>query len=226
MEQSQKTKKHDFVEIKYTGYANNEIFDSNILEDLKKLDSKATEVQKTIIVIGEGMVAQGLDKALEDKDYNRNYEIELTPKESFGERNKNLVRIIPLKAFTEQKLSPKPGMAFVLDNSLVKILAVSGARVTVDFNNPLAGKNIKYKFEIIKKVEDEKEKIETLFKMVFHIIPEYEIKEKTVVVEGPKDFEMFVNSHKEKFKELLGKELEFQEISRTEVLDDAQDVRI
>ncbi len=34
----EKTKKGDFVEIKYTGLANNEIFDSNIDEDLKKLN--------------------------------------------------------------------------------------------------------------------------------------------------------------------------------------------
>ena len=34
---SEKTKKHDFVEIKFTGKANNEIFDSNIEEDLKKI---------------------------------------------------------------------------------------------------------------------------------------------------------------------------------------------
>ena len=44
------TKKNDFIELKYTGYANNEIFDSNIEEDLKKLNPKA-KAEKFIIVI-------------------------------------------------------------------------------------------------------------------------------------------------------------------------------
>ena len=42
--------KKDFIEIKYTGKANNVIFDSNIEEDLKQLDPKA-KPQKTIIAI-------------------------------------------------------------------------------------------------------------------------------------------------------------------------------
>ena len=33
-------KKKDFVEIEYTGYANGEIFDSNIEADLKKINEK------------------------------------------------------------------------------------------------------------------------------------------------------------------------------------------
>ena len=57
----EQTKKKDFVEIKFTGIANNKIFDSNIEEDLKTLDEKA-KPQKTIVCIGEGMVPLGLDK--------------------------------------------------------------------------------------------------------------------------------------------------------------------
>ena len=46
----QKTKKGDFVEIKYTGSTNGEIFDSNIEQDLKKISKEAP--RKTIIMIG------------------------------------------------------------------------------------------------------------------------------------------------------------------------------
>ena len=45
--------KNDFVELIYTGYSGGEIFDSNIEEDLKTLDSKA-KVEKTIIVVARG----------------------------------------------------------------------------------------------------------------------------------------------------------------------------
>ena len=48
----EKTKEKDFVEIEFTGTANGNIFDSNILEDLKKI-SKESKPKKTIVIIGE-----------------------------------------------------------------------------------------------------------------------------------------------------------------------------
>jgi FKBP-type peptidyl-prolyl cis-trans isomerase SlyD len=216
MVESQKTKKNDFIELKFTGYANGEAFDSNIEEDLKKLNSKA-KPEKMIVIIGQGMVVLGLDKALEDKEFNKEYEISFSCKEGFGDRNRNLIRTIPLKAFTEQKIYPQAGMMLTLDNNLVKIIAVSGARVTADFNNPMASKDLKYKFIITKKVEDENEKIETVFNLLLRFKPKFEIKDNQVIVKGPKNFELFLNAFKDKFKELASKDLVFQEMTKEEL---------
>jgi hypothetical protein len=108
-------------------------------------------------------------------------------------------------------------MVLTLDNLLVKIIAVSGARVTADFNNPLAGKNLRYKFKIIKIVQDEKEKAETIFDLLLRFKPKFEVKENQVIVKGPKNFELFVNACKEKFKEFMQKELVFQEMTKEEL---------
>ena len=204
------TKKQDFVDLKFTGKANDEIFDSNNEEDLKKVNPDA-KPEETIIVIGEGMVVPGLDEALEGKELEKDYEIIVPCKEGFGERKRELVRVIPLKAFTEQKVNPQTGMMLRLDNQVVKILAVSGARVTTDFNNPLASKELNYKFKITKLVTDEKKKVETLIKLYFRFLPDYEIKENEIVVKGPKGMDIFINAYKEKFKELIGKDLSFEE---------------
>jgi hypothetical protein len=115
-----------------------------------------------------------------------------------------------MKAFSEQKVYPQAGMMFTLDNALVKVIAVSGARVTVDFNNPLAGKDLKYKLTITRKVEDPKEKSESLFKFFLRFIPEFEVKEK-VIVKGPKILEQMLKPIEDKFKELVGKDLAFEE---------------
>ncbi|MCX8159036.1 MAG: FKBP-type peptidyl-prolyl cis-trans isomerase [Candidatus Pacearchaeota archaeon] len=202
-------KKKDFVEIKFSGFANGELFDSNIEEDLKKLNPKA-EPKKLIVVVGQGMVVEGLDKALEGKEIGKEYEIEVKAKEGFGERKKELVKTIPLKVFVEKEIYPRAGMVLTMDNMLAKVIAVSGARVITDFNNPLASKNLRYKFKIIRKVEDEKEKATALFEFIFRFVPEFEIKEE-IVVKGPKIIEYYVKSFNEKFKELIGKELKFEE---------------
>ena len=205
-----KINKNDFIEIKYTGYANNEIFDSNIEEDLKKLNPNS-KPDKTIIAVGQEMVVKGLDDAFTGKEIGKEYTIKLSSKEAFGERKRDLIKTIPLKAFTEKKVSPYPGLVLTLDDLLVKIIAVSGARVITDFNNPLAGKEISYKFTIIRKVTEEKEKAEALFLVLFKFMPQYEIKE-NIIIKGPKALEILVKVYSEKFKELLGKPLALEEI--------------
>lgn len=202
-------KKDDFVEIRYTGYANGDIFDSNIEEDLKKLNPEE-KPKKTIIVVGQGMLVKGLDKALEGKEIGKEYKIEIKSKDAFGPRKQNLVKTISAKVFAEKKMNPRPGMVFAMDNMLAKVIAVSGGRVITDFNNPLAGKDLIYKITIVKKIEDEKEKCKVLFEKFFRFVPEFEIKEK-IVVKGAKGLEGFVNAFNDKFKELIGKELSFKE---------------
>ena len=201
--------RNEFIEIKYTGYANGEIFDSNIDEDIKILN-KELKGHKIVIAVGEEMVVKGFDKALEGKEVGKDYEIILNPEEAFGKRKRELVKTIPLNVFRGQKVDPKPGMMFTLDNIMVKVIAVSGARVVADFNNPLAGKIIKYKFKIIKKVTEENEKAKALFQVFFKGVPEFDIKDK-IVVRGPKTLEVFVKVYSNKFKELMGKALAFEE---------------
>ena len=177
--------KNDFVEIKFSGFLEGKVFDSNIDEDLKKLNPEAKPAE-TIVVIGRGMVVPGLDKALENKEIGKEYEINVSSKEGFGPRHRELVKTIPLKVFTEQKINPRPGMVLALDNTIAKIIAVSGARVITDLNNPLAGRDLLYKFKIVRKITDEKEKCKCLFELTLKFIPEFEVKE-SIVVKGPKD---------------------------------------
>jgi len=201
-------KKKDFVEVKFTGYSNGIIFDSNIEEDLKKLDPKA-KPKETIAVIGEGMLVPGFDRELDGKEVGKEYEIKIPAKEGFGPRKKELVKTIPLKVFSEQKINPYPGMVLAMDNNLARVITISGARVMTDFNNPLAGKDLTYKFKIARIVFDDNEKAKTLLEFAFRFVPEFEVSEKEVIVKGPKVLERFVLSFKSKFKELSGKELKF-----------------
>jgi FKBP-type peptidyl-prolyl cis-trans isomerase 2 len=202
-------KKKDFVELKFTGYSNGSAFDSNVEEELKKIDSKA-EPKETIVIVGEGMLVPGFDAALEGKEVGKDYEISVPAKDGFGERKRELVKTIPLKIFTEQKINPYPGMVLAMDNSLARIITVSGARVMTDFNNPLAGKDLVYKFKIVRIVTDDKDKARTLFGFVLKFVPDFEVKDKEIVVKGPKIMERFVTSFSPRFKEIIGKELKFE----------------
>ena len=205
------TKKGDFVELKFTGLADGNIFDSNISQDLKKLDNKAI-AEKTIVIIGQGMVIKGFDDNLEGKELNKEYNLSIHPKEAFGLRKTEFVRTMPIKIFHQQKIQPVQGASFLFDNQLARVIAVSGARITADFNNPLAGKEISYKFTIIRIVKDIKEKAETVCKLILRHVPEIEIIDETITLKGPKILESFINQSQSKFKEFLGKEVLFKEV--------------
>jgi len=208
IEMGQEIQKKDFIEIKFSGYTNGTLFDSNIDEDLKKLHPDA-KAEKMIISVGEGMVVPGLDKSFEGKEVGKEYEIKLSPKEGFGERRRELVKTIPLGVFSEQKISPYPGLVLSMDGAIVRIITVSGARVVADFNNPLSGKEIMYKYTIVRKVDDEKEKCTALFQFYLKFVPDFEAGEK-IIVKGTKPYEAIVKGLGSKFKEILGKEMEFR----------------
>jgi len=200
--------KKDFVEIKFSGYANGVLFDSNIEEDMKKINPEA-KAEKMIICAGEGMVVPGLDRALEEKEFGREYEVKLSPKDAFGERKRELVKTIPLSVFTQQKIEPYPGLVLSMDGAVVRIIAISGARVLSDFNNPLSGKEILYKFSIVRRIDDEKEKCTSLFQFYLRFVPDFDVKDK-IIVKGPKAYEAIVKAFGDKFKNMIGKEMSFE----------------
>jgi FKBP-type peptidyl-prolyl cis-trans isomerase 2 len=212
---SGKIKKGDFVEMKFTGYVNGEVFDSNIEEDYKKLDPEGKgKVKKMVIVVGEGMVVSGLDKGLEGKEVGKEYKVSVSAKDGFGGRRRELIRVLPLAKFSEKKVEPRAGMVLALDDNIVKIIAVSGARVTTDFNSPLAGKDLEYKFTITRKVTEDKEKAGALFEILFSFVPSFEIKGKKVVIKGQAGMGEIVKVMGGRFKELTGLELGFEEAEK------------
>ncbi|MEM3112841.1 MAG: peptidylprolyl isomerase [Candidatus Pacearchaeota archaeon] len=204
-------KKNDFIELEFTGLVKNgEIFDTTKKDDAKKIGLKI-EDHPFIICVGKEMVISGLDNSLIGKEIGEEYEIELEPKDAFQERDPSLVKLIPLKIFSEKNISPKSGMVLALDNTLVRIISVSGGRVLVDFNNPLSGKIIVYKYKILKIVEDLREKITSLFDYFLKERLKFEVKDKVVEVECDKKYSSFINMLNEKFKDALGVELIIKE---------------
>jgi FKBP-type peptidyl-prolyl cis-trans isomerase 2 len=218
-------KKNDFIEIDFIASVKetNSIFDTTLPEEAEKaglFQDKERDKEKfkpIKICVGQGMVVQGLDKVIENKEIGKWHEAELQPKEAYGERDAKLVKIMPIRIFKEKGIMPAAGMMLTLDNLLVRIAAVSSGRVIVDFNNPLSGKNIIYKFRIDKKIDDNKEKLEILAGLFLG-------KPETVKIENNKGIvEFFIKvpepiekEFSKKVKEILGLEIEIREAKQEE----------
>jgi len=203
--------KNDFLEIEFTGkIKGGEVFDSNISEELKKLKSNQ-KAKPFIFSLGQDMFLNGIEEFLVGKEIGR-YEIELKPEKAFGLRNPSFIQMIPLKVFIEHRINPIPGAVLTFDNKLGKVLTVSGGRIMVDFNNPLAGKKVVYDVNILRKVEDTNEKIKALNEFLFRRDFKFFIEDKKLILEVDRGFKAFVELFKDKFKEMLDLDIEVKEI--------------
>lgn len=219
-------KDEDFIEIEFTGkIKDGEIFDSNIKEDLKKanLDVGA---KPFVFCLGESMFLKAIDEFLVGKpDTPASYEIELSPERAFGKRNSELIQMVPLRMFKQHNITPSPGAMFNFDGRIAKILTLSGGRVLVDFNNPLAGKTIVYKIRVLRKIEDLNEKIRAFIEFLFKKDLKFEIKDKKLLIQVEKPLVKFVEIFKDKFKDIFNLELEVKETKETKEVEELKKVK-
>jgi FKBP-type peptidyl-prolyl cis-trans isomerase 2 len=111
--------------------------------------------------------------------------------------------MIPRKIFLQHQVNPLPGAMFNFDGNMAKVLTVSGGRVMVDFNNPIAGKEVEYKINVLRKIEDINEKIDALNDFFFRQKFEFEVKEKEFTIKVKKDFVPLFEMFKQKYEEML-----------------------
>jgi FKBP-type peptidyl-prolyl cis-trans isomerase 2 len=197
-------KKNDFIEIEFTGKYDENVFDTTNPEQAKEIGMENANVKPIVVCVGHDMVLKGLDEELIGKEVGKEYTAHLVPEKAFGKRNPQLVKLMPMRVFREKNINPMPGMALQLDAHVVKIISVSGGRVMVDFNNPLAGKEVDYTFKITKEVTDDKEKVNALQDYFFRKRFDFKITDNKKVVFSDESVKPFIEMLGKKFEEMTG----------------------
>jgi FKBP-type peptidyl-prolyl cis-trans isomerase 2 len=161
-----KAKKGDYVKIEYTGMiGDGAVFDTTSVDEAKKagIFDERSKYGPAIIILGKNQAIVGLEEALVEMDEGVEKEVTIQSDKGFGAVNPNLLAIVPMSKFKEQEVAPQPGMMVNLDNRTGMIKAVSGGRVVVDFNHPLAGKELKYKVKLLKVLSTIQDKVQATF---------------------------------------------------------------
>ena len=181
------TKKGDFIEVEYTGRAGRSVFDTTHASVAKDsgLQHSHFEFKPQVICLGEKHMLPGLEAELAGKEVGKVYTITLPPERAFGKKNPKLLRMVPTSSFSKEKIMPVPGLTVNIDGIGGIIRTVTGGRVIVDFNHPLAGKEVVYDIRINRIVDDEKLKVESLMKALLGIKPKIELNEQKAIVTVP-----------------------------------------
>lgn len=162
-------KEGDMIYLDYEAY----IKDKDLLfettrEDLARehdiFDEKLT-YSPIAVTVGKGNVFEGLEEALVGAKVGEEKEIEIPPEKAAGPRDKTKMEVFPIREFQREKIDPYPGLEVTIKNRTGTVLSVGAGRVRVDFNNPLAGKVLLYKFVVVEKITDMGEKIKATLKM-------------------------------------------------------------
>ena len=174
--------KGDFIKIEYNLWR---IADEKLVRTTDKklaqdndIFSESARYEPQLIVIEKDSALKALWDAVKAMDVGQSKKIELEPKDAFGERNTDLVRVMPIADFRKKDIEPEPGMQIDIEGVIATVKSVNSGRVMVDANNPLAGEKIRYEIKVVGKVTKDDEKIRSVA-LSYGLVPE-----KTEVREG------------------------------------------
>lgn len=171
-------KEGSIVKLDYTGtvITTKEVFESTI--EKKAVDAgifnQKQKYEPMTIIVGEGDVIKGLDNALLEMKIGETKEVDLKPEEAWGERKPENISVVPLQHFKKEKMQPFPGLIVEINGRQGKIQSVSGGRVRIDFNHPLAGKDLHYELKTVKEIIEPKEQVDAVYKKYFYMVPDAE----------------------------------------------------
>jgi peptidylprolyl isomerase len=114
------------------------------------------------LVVGEGWVPKGLDEVLPTLEVGKPNNIELQPEKAYGTRDPKRVRLVPLRKFTSDGITPVPGLQVNIDGKSAQVRSVGAGRVQVDYNHPFAGRTLIYDVTIQKVIETDEDKVRNL----------------------------------------------------------------
>jgi FKBP-type peptidyl-prolyl cis-trans isomerase SlyD len=112
-------------------------------------DGKAEEIS---FILGTGVMPPGLEEALVGLEAGDQKVVKLSPDQAYGEFDDSMVMEVDRKDF-EHSLELEPGMVFETvdeENQPVFFIVseLKGERVVIDFNHPLAGKELEFSITI------------------------------------------------------------------------------
>ena len=159
-------KKGDLVKLEYTGRLakTGQVFDTTDEAIAKKAGiwEPSSIYGPKHALFGSGAIIPGMEEAVLQSQLGKSEDFVIEPKQAFGERDNELVRMIAEKEFRKQQVRPAPGMLLTLDGAIARVKSVTSGRVVIDYNHPLAGEQVVYSIKVHEVITDDRKKIEAI----------------------------------------------------------------
>ncbi|MEM3712284.1 MAG: FKBP-type peptidyl-prolyl cis-trans isomerase [Thermoproteota archaeon] len=158
------------------------VIETTIEEEARKASiyKEGEKYSPKLVYLGGKWVLESWEEELLKSEIGVEKTVEIPPEKAYGFRDPNKVKTYAARRFSRpQDLTP--GALVEVDNRIGVVRNITGGRVQVDFNPPLAGKTLIYRFKIVKVLEENSEKIRYL---ITRRLPEVSVEEASVEIEG------------------------------------------
>ena len=182
--------KGDIVWLEYDAYTVNPngtqvLFDTTHEEVAKKenkFEEKKVYAEQPVIV-GKGRLFLGLEDALLAAKVGDSKDVTIPAEKAAGARDARLVELKTEREFLRQEITPELGLEVSIGGRRGTITSNAAGRVRIDFNNPLAGKTVKYVFKITKKAATPEDRIRAILDMDYGLAEQFKVDRKGDVLE-------------------------------------------
>ncbi len=147
----------------------------------EKLEGKPLTSYEMLVSLNDKLTRNEIKELIKDKE--KGFKGSIKIKNAYGERRQDLMQIIPLSFLRKQGINPVPGLVLKIGEIEGIIKSVSGGRVIVDFNHPLAGKEIEFEIEVKEKFDDE---LNFAKELLNNLVKKGLLKEEDFKIEGNK----------------------------------------
>ncbi len=114
------------------------------------------------VILGNGELIEGFEKALMDAEVGEKGSVEVPPEEGFGNRDPRKIELFSRRELDRKGIDIMEGGRVQMDNRIGTIIQTTAGRVRIDFNNPLAGRTVRYDFTINEKAETPEEIVKSI----------------------------------------------------------------
>lgn len=198
----------EMIEIDYVGKTDGEVFDLTSKEKAEEegINTEQLDLSPMKVLLGEKYIIPGLEDALLEMEVGEEKELEISAEEAYGKRDSDNIETFPEKNFEEQGVQVRPGEDIMVGGRRGKVVSKGSGRVRVDFNHPLAGKDLEYWVKIVKKVQDDEEKVRGILD---HRLGHGDLnfEDKTVTVVHKHEHDGHSHTLSDEFKERLTEEI-------------------
>lgn len=172
--------KGDYILLDYTVVVKDE---NKVIETSQEAVAKEAGIYKPeevysprLVILGETPLWEPVESTLLSIDEGQDFEVEVPPEKAYGVRDPNKVKVVSIRDFHRHGIVPSVGDVVEFEGQRARVVSISGGRVVLDFNHPLAGKTFVVRGRVVKKLTTAEEKAVALLKLYLPRVSEEKIK--------------------------------------------------
>lgn len=120
------------------------------LQDGTEFDSSLKEGREPLeFTAGSGQMIKGFDDAVIGMKLNGEKTVALKPEDAYGMPDTEKIIEVPVKDLIDSGIEPEVGMMVNSSMGSAKIIEINGETARLDFNHPLAGKNLTFWIKVV-----------------------------------------------------------------------------